>query len=339
MKPLTHLFAAALGMVPFAADAFGLDLPGNAQQAVARIEAMGSYALPVSAWRNGNIETHQTEGEVVQQAWHLPGDRSTTLQILKPLRHQLVADGFDILFECEARQCGGFEFRYGMDVLPEPEMHVDLGDFRYLAAQRLSNGEAEHVSLMISRSASRGFVQVVRVGAPTAQTAALVTSTKSPTTDGAADTVLRLATNDSAKPERLARTERKQSDTPATMIEQLVGTGRSVLGDLSFKTGSSQLNGDQFDSLTALAAFLIENPGKEIVLVGHTDAEGSLASNVALSKKRAGSVLQRLANEHGIAKSRMKAEGVGYLMPLATNATEEGRNLNRRVEVVISTTE
>ena len=70
------------------------------------------------------------------------------------------------------------------------------------------------------------------------------------------------------------------------------------------------------------------------MLVGHTDAEGSLEANRALSERRALAVVERLVASHGIAPERLRAEGVGYLVPRAPNTTEEGRARNRRVEVV-----
>jgi OOP family OmpA-OmpF porin len=61
---------------------------------------------------------------------------------------------------------------------------------------------------------------------------------------------------------------------------------------------------------------------------------GKLEYNMELSLKRAESVVDALVNTHGIAASRLQAQGVGPLCPVSTNSTEEGRKLNRRVELV-----
>jgi OOP family OmpA-OmpF porin len=73
-----------------------------------------------------------------------------------------------------------------------------------------------------------------------------------------------------------------------------------------------------------------------VALVGHTDAEGGLAANIDLSRRRAAAVRDRLVAQHGIAAERLSAEGVGWLAPRATNATEAGREANRRVEAVVA---
>jgi OOP family OmpA-OmpF porin len=88
-----------------------------------------------------------------------------------------------------------------------------------------------------------------------------------------------------------------------------------------------------------LAAYLIANPARQVVLVGHTDAVGSLESNITLSKRRAASVEARLEDEYGVPSAQLSADGVGFLSPLVSNLTEDGRNRNRRVEAVLISTE
>ena len=111
------------------------------------------------------------------------------------------------------------------------------------------------------------------------------------------------------------------------------------LDDLSFATGSSDLSEGQYASLARLAAYLLANPDKTVALVGHTDSEGSIAGNIALSKRRAASVLERLVSVYDVPRRQMEAEGVGYLSPRASNLTAEGRVKNRRVEVILTSTQ
>ena len=132
--------------------------------------------------------------------------------------------------------------------------------------------------------------------------------------------------------------------TPSTieqgsLAEALESVGRFVMTDLAFQTGSASLGDDDYPSLTALAAYLAERPGRTVALVGHTDSEGSLAGNIALSKRRAGSVLERLVSDYGVARDQLEAEGMGYLAPIANNLTEAGRDQNRRVEVIVTSTD
>jgi outer membrane protein OmpA-like peptidoglycan-associated protein len=81
------------------------------------------------------------------------------------------------------------------------------------------------------------------------------------------------------------------------------------------------------------------NPNLQVALVGHTDSAGSLEGNIGLSKRRARAVRQRLINAHGVRADQLAAEGMGYLSPVGSNLTEVGRNANRRVEVIVTSTE
>lgn len=307
---LASIMAAA---TPMALSAMQLDFPGNATLADEKTVGHGSYNMPVSAWQDGESRVIWAEGEITQQAWKIPSSGLTSLQILSPLKLQLADAGFELLFECETKVCGGFDFRFGTDVMPEPAMHIDLGDFRFLAVQRMGKEYPEYVSLLVSRSQTAGYVQLMRVGAPSTVTE-LVTSTKSPTLVTAPQSAILL--------------ERALEDS-----------GYFILEDLAFQTGSSDLGEGEFASLAALADYLKANPTRTVALVGHTDAEGSLAGNIALSKKRARSVVQRLVSEFGVDKNQVSAEGNGFLSPRASNLTEDGRTQNRRVEVIVTSTE
>jgi OOP family OmpA-OmpF porin len=112
-----------------------------------------------------------------------------------------------------------------------------------------------------------------------------------------------------------------------------------ALDDLVFASGSSSLTEGAYPSLASLAAWLKENPGLTIAVVGHTDASGGLEGNIALSRKRAQSVRERLIANYDVPAKRVEAEGVGYLSPRASNLTEEGRQMNRRVEVMMTSTQ
>jgi len=69
-------------------------------------------------------------------------------------------------------------------------------------------------------------------------------------------------------------------------------------------------------------------------VVGHTDNAGALAGNIDLSKRRAASVVQALTTQYGIPAARLQAYGDGPYAPVASNDSEDGRSLNRRVELV-----
>jgi len=72
----------------------------------------------------------------------------------------------------------------------------------------------------------------------------------------------------------------------------------------------------------------------KLYVVGHTDNTGTYEYNLDLSRRRAAAVVEALTRGHGVAAARLKAVGVGPVAPVASNATEEGRAKNRRVELV-----
>jgi len=293
--------------------ALTLDLPGNAVLTGTTEVALGSHMLATGAFAEGYIPHLALEGAVSVQAWQISSPGLTTLQILTPLRAQVEAAGFEVLFDCETQACGGYDFRFGITVLPPPAMHVDLGDFRYLSAAQGVGGAAGHLSLLVSRTSNAGYVQITRVGGDIAPIAA---SREAP---------MRGAAEPAAAPGNLA--------------SDLDSTGRAVLPGLVFDTGSAQLGPGPFAALDALAAYLRDHPTRRVALVGHTDSSGALDANIALSKRRAGSVLERLVSDYAIPRSQLAAEGMGYLSPIASNLTPEGREANRRVEVIVTSTQ
>ena len=338
---LAFLAAALLAPQAGVADALKLEFPSGARQTAEQVETFGSYKLPISPFRNGDIQSIWAEGQVRQQAWQVQARGMTTLQLLAPLRDQVEAAGFEVIFECEARECGGFDFRYATENIPEPDMHVDLGDYRFMAAHRMGEEKPEYVAFLVSRSSGRGFVQITRIGPQEAEADVLVASTKNPDAAGALEVDDTAGVSEDVGDEEVAGGVQgfaTPSVTVMPLTQQLEIHGRAVLEDLDFPTGSSRLEDGDYTSLDLLAGYLKTHPERSVVLVGHTDAEGSLAGNIALSKKRAGAVEQRLT-ALGVPASQITAEGVGFLSPITSNLTEEGRQANRRVEAILSSTE
>ena len=319
---LRHL-AAALAVAcgtALPALALTLDMPGPANTTGERREVLGSYRMPIGPFADGTLPTRLAEGPVGQIAWRIDAPGLSTLQLLAPLRAQIAAGGFETVFECETLACGGFDFRFAADILPEPEMHVDLGDFRFLSATRTEAGNTEVLSLIVSKSADQGFVQLTIVGGDALPPPEVITSTKSPET-----VAPRL-------PVALPQT------SPDDM-SSLLDAGRAVpLDDLVFPSGAGALAPGTYASLAELAAWMGIHPDTTVAFVGHTDASGSLTANTALSKKRASSVRDTLIATYGIAADRVTAEGVGALSPRADNTSEDGRQKNRRVEVILTST-
>ena len=103
-------------------------------------------------------------------------------------------------------------------------------------------------------------------------------------------------------------------------------------GNITFVTAGHDLNTGFHEVLDSVILVLQEFNQTVIVSAGHTDSRGSDAYNQALSERRANSVAQYLMNK-GVVEARIDAVGFGEKAPIADNGTEEGRSLNRRVEL------
>ncbi|WP_339109076.1 OmpA family protein [Thioclava sp. GXIMD4216] len=287
-----------------------LDLPEDASISASDSNPATDYSLLTGPWTvKSRAPSRALEGTRIDTAWRLRGNQQTTLQILAPLRAQIEDAGYTVLYDCATDACGGFDFRYQLDLLPEPGMHIDLGDFLYLAARK----GPEYLALTVSRSSNSGFVNL------TTLSAGIVDAARP-------DNPLQITTGASTGAEK----------RPIGTLLQTEGHG--ILGGLDFDSGSDKLKPGSYDSLAALADYLASAPDATIALVGHTDMEGALEGNIDLSKRRAAAVRARLISDYGIAPERIDAQGAGWLAPITTNLTEEGRRANRRVEVVLTST-
>ena len=195
------------------AQALNLSIPGAATTAV-ETEAAGSVRLPEQPWANGATTTG-TEGAIRKTVLEVPSDVMTTLQMIAPLRAQLETEGYRQILSCADDECGGFDFRFQLDLIGEPEMHVDLGNYRYLL-MRNENAEPHSVAIVASPAVTTGFVHITEVF-----NAVLAAP-------GASDT---------------PGPENPQFSTfdAEGLIGDLGETGRAVLGDLEFGVGSYEL--------------------------------------------------------------------------------------------------
>ncbi|MFN8254902.1 MAG: OmpA family protein [Bacteroidales bacterium] len=110
--------------------------------------------------------------------------------------------------------------------------------------------------------------------------------------------------------------------------------GKAVLYGILFDTGKSDIKPESAESLKKIIEYLNANPTVKIIVVGHTDNVGTFASNMTLSRARAESIRNYLVTTGKIEAGRLMSEGVGPLCPVSTNSTEDGKKLNRRVEIV-----
>ncbi len=129
------------------------------------------------------------------------------------------------------------------------------------------------------------------------------------------------------------------------MEQEVVADAKSLARDIS-STGHASVYGIHFDvnkatvkpesepTLKEIGKLLKQNPNLKLYVVGHTDSVGKISYNMKLSRKRAEAAVKVLITKYGVSPNRLDPYGVGPLTPVASNETEEGRALNRRVELV-----
>jgi outer membrane protein OmpA-like peptidoglycan-associated protein len=148
---------------------------------------------------------------------------------------------------------------------------------------------------------------------------------------------MQTATANQQRDQATAETARVQAE-----LDQLKATPTArgmvmTLGDVLFDTGRAELKSGASRKLDQLAQFLSEHPDRRVQIDGFTDSVGTDAYNEELSQRRADAVKSALISR-GIEPSRIGSEGYGKAFPVASNTDSGGRQLNRRVEVVIGGT-
>lgn len=252
---------------------------------------------------NSKVESSEKlEGKVTRISYYLPEDRST-LEVFRNYEDALKAAGFEILYTCSNKECGGRPFNHRV-VKYSGGFADNYSDQRFLAAKLPREEGDVYVSLYIVKNTSGGgkdrnhiYTQVDVIEVAPMQEAMV-------TVDADA------------------------------MAEEIFETGSISIYGILFDFDKADIKPESAATITEIAALLNNNPNLKLFIVGHTDNKGSLDYNMDLSQKRAGAVVDVLITEHGIASSRVTAKGLGFLAPVASNSSEDGRAKNRRVELV-----
>lgn len=138
--------------------------------------------------------------------------------------------------------------------------------------------------------------------------------------------------------------EREKQQLRARLLEQFnrvlptTDTPRGLvvnMGDVLFDTGKSDLRPGAREALSKLTGIVLNYPSLRLAIEGHTDSTGSAEFNQALSEKRADAVRDYLVSQ-GLDAGTLSAQGLGLNDPVADNNTAEGRQKNRRVEIIVS---
>jgi outer membrane protein OmpA-like peptidoglycan-associated protein len=222
-----------------------------------------------------------------------------------------------------------------------------------------ARGELDEAEAAAARHDETGISQPAYLAAQTAHLAQLKASAKADdarVADGKADRDqiqlnartkevdgARLARDQATQKTEVANAERDQATRQAAAAQAELDalkakpTDRGLvltLGDVLFDTGRAELNPGASRNLDQLVQFLTDHPERRVEIDGYTDSVGTDSFNLDLSQRRADVVKSVLVNR-GIDSSRIATHGYGKDFGVASNAESSGRQLNRRVEIVI----
>lgn len=271
------------------------------------------YDLPTGPMISGAPRSSEPlEGQLQRRLYVAPEGSSPT-ELFTNYRDALTGMGFQTLFECTGRDCGSNNGLLGKLVIYPVDrrlsnlgdasayaLYID-GDEQFLAA-RSGDGQ-RHVAIYVARN---------QTGAITGASA------------GRAAVHIDLLTK--------AALESRMVDA-AAIAKGIAEDGHIAVENVHFEFGTADLAPDATPALTEMIRFLTAQPQMRVFVVGHTDGVGAPDTNLDLSQRRAAAVVAALTAQ-GIAPDRVVPAGAGPYAPRATNATEDGRALNRRVELV-----
>jgi len=177
-----------------------------------------------------------------------------------------------------------------------------------------------HLAVMADGDYAKAYVNGVRV--------ANVPNTKL----GRGKAILITVTGDRDTPAYITNIRIAAGGKP--LYDALMANGRVATHGILFDSGSDRVRGESKPTLDQIAAMLAAHPDLSLTIEGHTDNAGNAGSNQSLSERRAAAVRQTLITKYGIAASRLTSKGFGATKPAVSNDTPEGRQQNRRVELV-----
>ena len=306
--------AAELKDVSGAADPDGLQRITGAVIIGYGQSAFDEFTFPESAVTYDGAEKNLTvEGPRTRLIYVVPGDRSP-LEVIRNYEAELTATGFAVTYQCGKEACG------------KPGAMTNM---LYPLGGRLENmGQVTSFAFSSPRNDQRYLLaQNLETGRTVSVYAALETFDNFSET---ADKVLVLVDVVDAKPMQ----QRMETISAAKMALALGNKGAVSLYGILFEFDSDRLTADSDPTLEQIASLLQNEPDLRLFVVGHTDMTGGYEYNMDLSQRRARSVTAALTDRFGISKERLVPAGVGPLAPVASNANEEGRAENRRVELV-----
>lgn len=279
-------------------------------------ENVGS--VPMLVKRKNELVEQAVEGKVSNRLYWGPKGRSS-LEIMRNYQAALKSAGFETVYQCEAAQCDKDDTQSKIVRWVQNSQWTDRGndDYYLIRAFEAKPG----FNYLHARKRGAGAAVDVQVA---------VRAAEDDDTDNKGRVLQFIQIVEAAEVE-----QGNVTVNAAAIGSALQREGKIALYGIYFDTNQAAIKPQSASALGEMAAALKSNPALNVFIVGHTDNQGGVDANVALSRRRAQAVVDALVKQHGIAQARVQAQGVANFAPLASNAAEAGRAKNRRVEMVV----
>ncbi len=254
----------------------------------------------------------ESKGKHVSIVYELP-EGKTTIEAMKNYKDAIQEKGGQILFACSSGQCDGTDAWY----------NAKFFNSIYASNERAGGGVSHYEYFDAYHQSQKYLVAKIT----TAEKVYYLEIGMTPKYDDHTVKICLEIMEQEALESGLIKVN-------ADLIkEKMDKNGKIELYGIYFDTGKAIIKESSMPELNEVLKYLNDNPGVNIYIVGHTDDTGSLSTNLKLSAERASSVLRYLESK-GISIARIDAHGVASFAPVSTNETTEGKQLNRRVEIV-----
>ena len=304
--PVLGLLILSVAALPpcFAADVAGsADYPAIGRFAGSEIKAYkienyGQTVLATGAVKSAadaEKTSRKVEGKITRIVYRVPPG-SAALEVFRNFEARVSEAGYETIFSGGPGEIRPYEFKYKHPV--EILEKISISDaIHYLAAKKTAGGGEVYLSVLVSPHSGGDGLRVRLIAAET------------------------------------KAMEMQMVDAKKMRLD-IGETGKVALYGIYFDQDKAVTKPESKPALDEIAKLLGAVPSLKLIVVGHTDNAGGFDYNLDLSRRRAKAVVAALISGYGIAQNRLRSEGVGYLAPAASNDTEEGRALNRRVELV-----
>ena len=277
-------------------------------------------------------KTLTATGKRTRAFYFAPAQRSG-LEVFTNYRAALEKAGMDIVWACANAECGPDFLSQSMELMhinlqntPEADLGFTLAEApRYLLAKQVRPQGNLQVAVIVADlpDKQRAGVYVVQAEDKPMDKGMAATQVNTPAVE--------------IKPAIVESQPVVQTQTPvaaAALSSNLASTGQVNLYGIHFDFGKADIQPESKAQLDEIAKLLSANPTLKLRVTGHTDNVGTAEHNQVLSKRRADAIVAALVGNYGVAADRLTSAGLGASLPVASNDTNEGRALNRRVELV-----